>query len=228
MTDYKIADIIIIDNDEKKEFEDLTIYSDTINEYFIGYKITELLGYKNPKSAITNSVSKNNEISFRNFTGIKEPKLNPRTILITRDGVIEILSKTRKTISTDIINFFNKYGISLNKKIEDCDSELIINSNTKELTKYSYQSDLMFEYFVGYEISALVGYKNPADVIAKNVSKSNQLEFRDYPGPKIPEINPKTILITRDGAIEILLKTRKRISADVLHLLKEFHIETSQ
>ena len=31
-------------------------------------------------------------------------------------------------------------------------------------------------------------------------------------------------MITRDGAIEILLKTRKRISPDVLHILKEFGI----
>ena len=44
---------------------------------------------------------------------------------------------------------------------------------------------------------------------------------------KEPYLDPRTILISRDGAVEILLKTRKRISPDVLHLLKEFHIETT-
>jgi very-short-patch-repair endonuclease len=40
-------------------------------------------------------------------------------------------------------------------------------------------------------------------------------------------LNPKTTLINRDGAIEILIKTRKRISPDVLHILKRFGIETT-
>ena len=59
------------------------------------------------------------------------------------------------------------------------------------------------------------------------MSKSNQLVFRDYPGEKIPNLDPRTILITRDGAIEIILKTRKRISPDVLHILKAFNIDTT-
>lgn len=46
-------------------------------------------------------------------------------------------------------------------------------------------------------------------------------------GYKNPPLDPRTILITRDGAVEILLKTRKRISPDVLHLLKKFGIETT-
>jgi very-short-patch-repair endonuclease len=84
-----------------------------------------------------------------------------------------------------------------------------------------------FEYFVGFEVAALIGYKNPKDVITKNVSKSNQLVFRDFPGVKEPALDPRTILITRDGAIEILIKTRKRISPDILHILKKFNIETT-
>ena len=111
---------------------------------------------------------------------------------------------------------------------DDYEIELIDDDNKNELTTYTYISNgLYFEYFVGYEIAALLGYKNPSEVIKKNVSKSNQIEFRDYPGIKEPEINPKAILITRDGAIEILLKTRKRISPDVLHILKKFNIDTT-
>ena len=104
--------------------------------------------------------------------------------------------------------------------------ELIEDEN--ELNTYSYISNgLYFEYFVGYEITALLGYKNPAEVIKNNVSKCNQIEFKNYPGIKEPEINPKAILISRDGAIEILIKTRKRISPDVAYILKKFNIETT-
>ena len=110
----------------------------------------------------------------------------------------------------------------------DTDNASDIMSDKKELANYSYISNgLYFEYFVGYEIAALLGYKNPKDVISKNISKCNRLEFRDYPGVKEPELDPRTILITRDGAIEILIKTRKRISPDILHILKNFGIETT-
>ena len=97
-----------------------------------------------------------------------------------------------------------------------------------ELTTYDYISNgYYFEYFVGFEVAALIGYTSPAKVITNNVSKSNQLVFRDYPGSKHQKLDPRTILITRDGAIEILLKTRKRISPDVLHILKKFNIDTT-
>jgi very-short-patch-repair endonuclease len=110
----------------------------------------------------------------------------------------------------------------------DTDKSSDILSDKKELANYSYISNgLYFEYFVGYEITALLGYKNPAKTINDNISKCNRLEFRDYPGVKEPELDPRTILISRDGAIEILIKTRKRISPDVLHILKSFGIDTT-
>jgi len=100
--------------------------------------------------------------------------------------------------------------------------------DTKELTNYSYISNgLCFEYFIGYEIATLLGYKSPHSTIVKIVSKCNQLIFKDYPGVKVPDLDPRTILITRDGAIEILIKTRKRISPDVLHIFKSFGIDTT-
>lgn len=121
--------------------------------------------------------------------------------------------------------------------ISDTESEyekaelIFINDDKKdddELTTYSYiNNGYCYEYFTGYEIAALIGYKNPAEVIKNNVSKSNQLIFRDYPGVKIPALDPRTILITHDGVVEILLKTRKCISNDVLFLLKKFGIETT-
>jgi len=115
------------------------------------------------------------------------------------------------------------------KMTEEQENEFIIEEEDEdELTMYSYISNhLCFEYFVGYEIAALLGYKDTNKTVRNNVSKSNQLEFRDYPGVKKPKLDPRTILISRDGAIEILLKTRKRISPDVLHILKKFNIDTT-
>ena len=108
--------------------------------------------------------------------------------------------------------------------ISDTESE----DENNELTTYSYiNNGYCYEYFVGYEVAALLGYANPKNVITNNVSKCNQLVFRDYPGVKDPDLDPRTILITRDGAVEILLKTRKRITPDVLHILKTFGIETT-
>jgi very-short-patch-repair endonuclease/prophage antirepressor-like protein len=106
------------------------------------------------------------------------------------------------------------------------DNEIKYNSYENELIIYSYVSNsIIFEYFVGFQITALLGYKNPTEVIKNNVSKCNRIEFKDFPGVKIPNIDSKTHLITHDGAVEILLKTRKLITPDVLHILKKFNID---
>ena len=108
------------------------------------------------------------------------------------------------------------------------DNKDFINDEENDLITYSYISNyIYFEYFVGYEVTSLLGYKDTNKTIKNNVSKCNQLEFRDYPGVKIPKLDPRVILISSDGVIEILLKTRKRISPDVLHILKKFNIDTT-
>ena len=96
----------------------------------------------------------------------------------------------------------------------------------KELSIYYYTTsdNTCLEYFIGYQIAALLGYKSPHSFITKNVSKSNKLIFCDYKGVKEPYLDPRTILISRDGAIEILLKTRKSISPDVLQIIQKFNI----
>jgi very-short-patch-repair endonuclease len=109
---------------------------------------------------------------------------------------------------------------------EKGDEELVLN----ELVVYHYdvRHEFSEEYFVGYQIASLLGYTNTKQVIINSVSKSNRLEFRDLPDEiKKPQLDPRVILINRDGAIEILIKTRKRISPDVLHILKRFGIDTT-
>ena len=229
MTDYELVELIIEDSDMEEETQ-LTEYSHTTNKnmqiYFIGFELALLLGYKNTTSVIKNNISQCNKILFRNYQGEKKPIINPKTILINKEGAIELINKCRKKLSSNVFDVLQKSNIYLTKTSL---VKKINNEDKKELTEYSFttQDGIMFEYFVGYEIASLLGYKNVRNVIKNNVSKSNQLLFKDYSHEKIPLLHPRTILITRDGAIEILLKTRKRISPDVLHLLEEFGIQTT-
>jgi very-short-patch-repair endonuclease/prophage antirepressor-like protein len=226
----EIIEFIIESSDEEEKVmtdNELVVYNDNPEkkDYFIGHKIASLMGYANTKQAIQNNVKDENKIYFKDYNGLQEPKLNSNVILITRDGIDDLLSK-KKELTSDVIDILSKINVDVSMFAEESEEDEI-SEEEGELTMYSYiNNGYCFEYFVGYEITALLGYKNPIQTLV-NVSKQNKLEFRDYPGVKKPKQDPKTILITRDGAIEILIKTRKRISPDVLHILKEFHIETT-
>jgi very-short-patch-repair endonuclease/prophage antirepressor-like protein len=224
MTEDQEIEFIIEDETALETYE----YSHDGNnfQYFIGKEIAKLLGY-NSTDVIKKYVSESNKITFKEYKGVKEPKINSKTILITKDGIEEILKRIIKKISKETSLIFNKYDI----KIDEINEEDEINQEDEikeeDILSYSYVSNgIFFEYFVGYQITSLMGYKNVNQAI-NNVSKSNQLEFRDYPGVKIPNLDPRTILITADGAVEILVKSRKRISPDVLYLLKKFNIDTT-
>jgi len=222
------------DEDEKEltlSDKEFVVYSDNPlkKDYFIGQKVAELIGYTNTPQAIQFNVKDENKIYFKDYDGVKEPKLKSNVVLITKDGIEDLLSK-RKELNSDAIDVLSKINIDVSMFIKESHSESEedeIAEEEGELTTYSYiNNGYCFEYFVGYEITALLGYKNAIQTLV-NVSKQNKIEFREYPGVKIPKLDPKTILINRDGAIEILLKTRKRLTPDVLYILKEFHIDVT-
>lgn len=219
----------------------LQVYTHLSINYFVAYEIASLIGYCNPMACVKKHVSEYNQFPFRDYLGYKEPIISLKTILLNIDGVTEILSKTHKTILPDVRNLFKKYNIELPLEIKK-QASVKVEINKKDLielkidpknvptdlTMYSYISNhLCFEYFIGYEISTVLGYSNATACVKRNVSKCNKFPFSEYLGIKEPFINPKTILISRDGAIEILIKTRKRVSADVLHLFKKFNIDTT-
>jgi len=206
--------------------KELTIYKNNSEkiEYFLGHEIAKLLGYKNTKQSIQLNVKEENKISFKNYNGVKEPKINSSVKLITRNGIKDLLNK-RKTLDSDVINILSKVNIDVSKFNNE--SEVDEDCDEKELLTYTYVSNgLFFEYFVGFQITSLLGYKNAVQTLT-NVSKQNKIEFREYPGVQKPKLDPKTILITRDGAVEILIKTRKILTPDVIHILKEFGIDTT-
>ena len=226
----EIIEFIIESSEEEKEVmteSELVVYNDNPEkkDYFIGHKIASLIGYINTKDAISKNVKDENKIYFKDYNGLQEPKLNSNVILISRDGIDDLLSK-KKELTSDVIDILSKINVDVSMFADESKEEDEI-SEEGELTTYSYiNNGYCFEYFVGYEITALLGYKN-TNAALTSVSKQNKLEFREYPGVKKPKQDPKTILINRDGAIEILLKTRKRLSPDVVHILKTFHIETT-
>ena len=229
-TEYEDFEIIIEESSDEEEtqiIKDLTIYNDSKNEYYIGSEVCELLGHKNITHFIKMNVSDDNKITFKNYTGKKEPVLDPRQILITKEGVYELLQKNIKKMSQHVIDILIKANIDVSIIIKDDEDDDEKKNDEDELTMYSYiNNGYCFEYFIGLQITSLIGYSNVTQALS-NVSKQNKLEFRDYPGVKKPKLDPKSILITRDGAIELLIKTRKRISQDILHLFKEFGIETT-
>ena len=226
----------IIEESDDENLKMLTIYSENIenDKYYIGSEVCELLGHKNITHFIKKNVRDDNKIKFKNYTGKKEPVLDSRQILLKKEGVYELLKKNRKKLSEDTIDILIKANIDVSKIIKDIkdtkdddDSDDSDEEDEDELTMYSYiNNGYCFEYFIGLQITSLIGYTNVTQALS-NVSKQNKLEFRDYPGVKKPKLDPKSILITRDGAIELLIKTRKRISSDVLYMLKEFGIDTT-
>ena len=224
--EYQIESSSDEDPENLSSDKELIVYNDNPEkkEYFIAHKIATLVGYANTKDAISKNVKDENKISFKDYNGKKEPKLNSNVVLITKDGIEDLLMK-KKELDSNAIDVLSKINIDVSMFVSDSDKEE--SEEEGELTTYSYiNNGYCFEYFVGYEITALLGYKNAVQTLV-NVSKSNKIEFRDYPGSKKPKLDPKTILITRDGAIEILIKTRKRLTPDVMHILKTFNIETT-
>ena len=89
---------------EEPEF---TIYSHENITYFRGKEVAEFIGVKDSSQCIRLLVSEENKIQFQNFKGLQIPKLKPNTILITKDGIKEILSKSRK-VEPMIIDMMNK------------------------------------------------------------------------------------------------------------------------
>jgi very-short-patch-repair endonuclease/prophage antirepressor-like protein len=229
--EYEIIESSSSEEDQENlSDKELTVFNDNPEkkDYFIAHKIATLMGYTNTKQAIQNNVKDENKISFKDYNGIKEPKLNSNVVLITKDGIEDLLMK-KKELSSQAIDVLSKINIDVSMFITEKESDSAEESEEEEgeLTTYSYiNNGYCFEYFVGFEITTLLGYKKPTSALI-NVSKSNKIEFRDYPGVKKPILDPQTILITRDGAIEILIKTRKRLTPDVLHILKTFHIDTT-
>ena len=53
-------------------------------------------------------VSDKNKITFKEYPGKKEPKIHHGSILIRKEGVDEILSKSRKLLP-DVEEILNKY-----------------------------------------------------------------------------------------------------------------------
>ena len=130
-TDPEIIEFIIESSDEEEK-EKLVVYNDNPEkkDYFVGHKIAKLMGYINTNDAISKNVKDENKISFEDYNGKKEPKLNSTVVLITRDGIDDLLSK-KKELTSDALDILSKINVDVSmfdaesEKEEDEISELI-------------------------------------------------------------------------------------------------------
>jgi hypothetical protein len=139
-----------------------------------------------------------------------------------KDDFIDFIDSTIK----DMGKITPKAILKNYKEIENEENE----ENDRKLTIYSYIDDdgILHEYFIGSEITSLLGYNNKdkTKIIRNKVSERNKIKFIDYPGVKIPKLSGITILITRDGVVEIFNETNKRnISSDTLRIFKNSGFE---
>ena len=67
-------------------------------KYFIGKQIAEFIGVTDTSQCIRGMVSDKNKITFKEYLGKKEPKTHHASILIRKEGVDEILLKSRKLV----------------------------------------------------------------------------------------------------------------------------------
>lgn len=208
----------------KYEHDNVTLY--------VASQITKLLGYKSLQYAML-KVKEIDKIPFSKYQGTSTPKQSHLVMLITIQGIIDLIKNTRHKLPSNIRELL---GINLtiqkdgNIKIDESQPVNIPMNTTalppeRELTMYSYIADhLCFEYFVGYEVATLMNYKN-VSVTLRKLSSSEKLLFKDYPGVKFPKLDDKAILITRDGATELLEKSNKLLTDDVYHILNQVGIQ---
>ena len=97
---------------------DFTIYSDIDNiKYFIGKEIADFIGVKDSNQCIRGLVSDINKIKFEDYQGVKNPVLKHNTILITKEGIKEILLKMSSNFQLILFThskYYNDWGRQLN------------------------------------------------------------------------------------------------------------------
>lgn len=87
---------------------------DSENYYFMGIDIASILQYKDTNQAIRKNVCEQDKIKLMNLNIPQFYKTHPETIFINKRGVITLLQKSKKVLSTDLVLFFkNKFNITV-------------------------------------------------------------------------------------------------------------------
>jgi hypothetical protein len=119
-------------SEDEDQDEELIVYNNNPEkkDYFIGHKIANLIGYVNTKDAISKNVKDENKIYFKNYNGLKEPKLNSNVVLITKGGIDDLLMK-KKELNSQAIDVLSKINIDVSMFIK----EMKMKMKTKEMRK---------------------------------------------------------------------------------------------
>jgi len=207
--------------------DQLDIYSHEGERFFVADQVMGKLGFSAAHFAdVLKLVSIPNKVSFLNFQGERRPEQRWTASLVSEGGVRELLARA-KGASSGALAEFGKLGFQLPEKVrtlQEC-----LEERPRQLTRYFQPQELDGSedeaYFVGYEITTLLGYKYPARALKTQVDRDNRMLFKDFKGEKVPSIPGRTVLINRKGACQLLVTTRQIVTRDAELIFQECGIE---
>ena len=125
------------------------IYNYNGKEYFQVLQIAELLGYS-ATTKVPDKISDEYKIKFKDFKGLKTPKIDPRSYLTTIEGISEIVASSDKKIDPVIFNILKSHGV--NMYVKNSSSNILnriksIFEPEKVLYDYEFEDGLIVDIF---------------------------------------------------------------------------------
>ena len=127
----------------------LNIYKYQDKDYFQVTQIAELLGYLNTSNEVQ-KISDEYKVKFKDFKGLKIPKIDSRYYLTTVEGISEIIASSDKKIDPVIFNILKSHGVNMyvnNKATNVLNKIKSIFEPEKVLYDYEFEDGLMVDIF---------------------------------------------------------------------------------
>jgi len=127
----------------------LNIYKYDDQEYFQLAQIAESLGYTNITDIIK-KISDEYKVKFKDFKGLKIPKIDPRSYLTTVEGISEIVASSDKKIDPVFFNILKSHGVNMyakNNATNVLNKIKSIFEPEKVLYDYEFEDGLMVNIF---------------------------------------------------------------------------------
>lgn len=124
------------------------------NPWFVGKDVAMILEYKDTKCAVQKHVNKNFKLSFSKLEGRKNPQiyLDPKTILINKSGLIQLIGNSTMPASIDLCEELGikKFRRNFGKEQECLYAIMKAFSGEKMERQYrvgGHRIDLYFPYY---------------------------------------------------------------------------------
>ena len=129
--------------------ESLNIYNYNGKDYFQVIQIVKKLEYANASDIIT-KISDEYKVKFKDFKGLKTPKIDPRSYLTTVEGISEIIASSDKRIDPVFFNILKSHGVNMyvkNNATNVLNKIKSIFEPEKVLYDYEFEDGLMVDIF---------------------------------------------------------------------------------